>query len=384
MSDTTKDKKTLIECFTAVEDPRNKDTILHKLIDIIVIGVLSILCGGESFNDMETFGRAKEKWLRKFLELPFGIPSHDTFNAVFSRLNPNEFNECFMEWVNTLYERVSREIISIDGKTARRTKCKAKNLKAAHIVSAWPKKNKLALGQIKVDDKSNEITAIPELLKLLDIKGCIITIDAMGTQTKIAEQIVEGGADYVLALKENQETLHDEVKLYFEEEILTKKKKELQENGQYYKSLAKDHGRIEKREYYMTKDVSWITQINRWANLQAIGMEISERQINEEKSISTKFYIMSDIKSVNEFADAARGHWSVENSLHWCLDVGLREDESRARSDNAAINLNMARKIAINLLKKETTLKVGIKGKRLNCALDENYLEKVLKLGFQQ
>jgi predicted transposase YbfD/YdcC len=382
MSDIVKDKKTLIGCFSEVEDPRDKDSIRHNLIDIIVIGVLAIMCGAEGFNGMEEFGVAKEEWLRKFLELPFGIPSHDTFNTVFSRINPNEFNKCFMEWTSTLYEKVKRELISIDGKTCRRTKCKTKKLRAAHIVSAWANKNRLALGQIKVNDKSNEITAIPELLKLLDIEGCIVSIDSMGTQTKIVDLIVEGGGDYVICLKGNQETLHENVKTLFENEILTKSKKELESENMYCKSQAKDHGRIEKREYYMTKEISSLEQIERWNNLKAVGMVVSQREINDVKSVDVRYYIMSDIKDVKEFAYAARGHWAIENSLHWCLDMGLREDESRARRDNAAENLNMARKIAINLLKKETTSKVGIQNKRLKCGWNNLYLEKVLKNGF--
>ena len=244
-------KKTLVECFENLSDPRTRLDISHKLIDIITITILAIMCGANGFNEIETFGKSKKNWLKKFLELPNGIPSHDTFNRILSILNPVEFHSCFMEWVNTLYEKISKEIISIDGKTARRTK--DKNKKAIHVVSAWANKNKLVLGQIKVDDKSNEITAIPELLKLLDINGCIITIDAMGTQTEIAKTIVSGGGEYVLALKDNQKTLHDDVKLYFDEEVLSKPKKELTKNEIYYKTFEKDHGRIEKREYYMVK-----------------------------------------------------------------------------------------------------------------------------------
>ena len=218
MNEITKDKKTLAECFDGLEDPRKKE-VDHKFIDIMIITVLAVLCGANGFNEIEIFGKSKEKWLRTFLELNNGIPSHDTFNRVLSLINPKEFHNCFMDWVSTLYQKISREIVSLDGKTVRRTREKSNGKKPIHVVSAWANANKLVLGQIKVDEKSNEITAIPELLKLLDVKGCIITIDAMGTQTEIAKTIIESGAEYVLALKENQETLHNDVKLYFDEEI---------------------------------------------------------------------------------------------------------------------------------------------------------------------
>ena len=373
-------KKTLIESFKNLSDPRTSD-VDHKLIDIVVISILSILCGANGFNEMEAFGTSKEKWLRKYLELPHGIPSHDTFNRVLSALDPVEFHKCFMDWVSILYEKISKEIISVDGKTIRRTKEKAK--KAIHVVSAWANKNKLVLGQIKVNDKSNEITAIPELLKTLDINGCIITIDAMGTQTEIAKTIVDSGAEYVLALKKNQKKLHDDVKLHFNNEVLTKTKKELKQEGTYYRTLEKNHGRIEKREYYMVKDISCINNIDKWPNLAAIGMVINEIQENDKITCEKRFYIMSEIKNIQEFSESVRKHWGIETSLHWCLDVGFREDESRARKDNAAENLNIIRHISLNMLKKETSLKSGIAGKRLKCGWDESYMEKVLKVGFE-
>lgn len=383
MSNESKEKKTLTGTFDNLTDPRKPDDILHKLIDIVTITILAVMCGANGWNEIELFAKSKESWLRTFLELPNGIPSHDTFNRVFSSINSKEFHQCFMEWVSILCEKISREIIALDGKTARRTKGTSKNQKPIHVVSAWANTNKLVLGQLKVNEKSNEITAIPELLKLLDISGCIITIDAMGTQTEIAKTIIESGADYVLALKENQKTLHDDVDLFFKEEVLTKTKKELVKNEIYLKTLEKDHGRIEKREYYMVTNVTWLEQIEKWPNLTAIGMVVSERQEQEKTSIETRLYIMSKIKNVKEFSTAVRGHWGVENELHWCLDMGLREDESRARKDNAAENLNVIRHMTLNMLKKETSLKAGINGKRLKCGWDENYLKKVLSTGFQ-
>jgi len=383
MNENANTKKTLIGSFEQLSDPRDPNAVKHKLIDIIVIAILSTLCGSNGFNNCELFGLDKEQWLRKFLELPYGIPSHDTFNRVLSLLDPKEFHQCFQDWADTLYEKISREIVSVDGKTARRTKCKSTKQKAIHVVSAWANQNKLVLGQIKVNDKSNEITAIPELLKALDISGCIITIDAMGAQTEIAKTIVAAGAEYVLALKENQETLYNNVELYFNEEILTKTKKELKEKEVYHKTLEKDHGRIEKREYYMVKDVSWIDQIGRWEKLAAIGMVVCERTLQETTSVFTRFYIMSDIHNVQEFATAVREHWGIENGLHWCLDMGFREDESRARKDHSAENLNVIRHMCMGMLKKETTLKRGIEAKRLRCGWNEEYLEKVLMVGFE-
>jgi predicted transposase YbfD/YdcC len=374
-------KKTMLECFGEISDLRDTNDIKHKLIDIVVTTVLAVLCGANTWNDIEDFGKSKEEWLRKFLELPFGIPSHDTFNRVFSMLDPKEFHECFREWVSTLYEKIAREIISVDGKTVRRSK--SKNKSAIHVVSAWANKNKLVLGQIKVDEKSNEITAIPELLKALDINGCIVTIDAIGTQVDIVEEIVKSGAEYVLALKENQKNLHNDVKLYIEEEVLPKSKKELKENGIYYKTLEKNHGRIEKREYYFIRKVEWLDQFKRWPKLSAIGMVLSERQENDKTTIDSRLYITSDIKDVFEFASSVRGHWGVENELHWCLDVGLREDESRVRKDHSAENLNIIRHMTMNMLKKEKTLKRGIQGKRLKCSWDETYLGKVISCGFE-
>lgn len=375
-------KKTLIESFENIEDPREYN-ISHKLIDIILIAILAILCGADDFEEMETFGISKEKWLRKYLKLPYGIPSHDTFNRVLSALDSVEFHKCFMDWVSLLYEKISKEIISIDGKTIRRTKDKAKNLKAAHIVSAWANKNQMVLGQLKVDDKSNEITAIPELLKLLDIQGCIITIDAMGTQTNIAKTIVKGGAEYILPVKENQKTLHDELEAYFNDEIIPKSIKELLEDGIYHKTLEKNHGRIEKRQYYMSKDITCISNPDKWPNIKGIGMTINIVQENNKVSHKQKFYIMSDIENVYEFSKAVRSHWGVETSLHWCLDVGFREDESRARKDNVAENLNIIRHMTLNMLKKEKSVKSGIARKRLKCGWDESYMEKVLKAGFE-
>jgi predicted transposase YbfD/YdcC len=375
-------KKTLIESFTEIKDPRESN-ISHALIDIILIAILAVLCGADGFNEIEDFGKSKEKWLRKYLKLKNGIPSHDTFNNVLSALNPAEFHKCFMDWVTFLQEKVSKEIVSIDGKSIRRTKDNKNELKAVHIVSAWANKNQMVLGQLKVDEKSNEITAIPELIKILDIEGCIITIDAMGTQADIAESIIDNSAEYILPVKDNQKTLHNELEAYFNDEIIPKEKQELIDSGIYYKTSEKDHGRIEQRQYYISKDISCISKPDKWKNIKGIGMTINTIQNGTKLCHTQKFYIMSDIKNVYEFAKGVRSHWGIETSLHWCLDVGFREDESRARKDNAAENLNIIRHMTLNMLKKEKSAKSGIAGKRLKCGWDESYMEKVLKVSFE-
>lgn len=374
-------KKTMIECLGNVTDYRKGNGTEHKLIDIMCIAILAVICGADHWTEVEKFGEAKKEWLRTFLELPFGIPSHDTFGRVFAAIDPKEFHNAFIEWVQSLSEIIRGQVIAIDGKTARRSKDKANGKAALHVVSAWANDNRMVLGQLKVTDKSNEITAIPALLKMLDINGCIITIDAMGTQKDIAKEIIAGGADYLLALKKNHKTLHDDVELYFKEEILTQTKQELEKKGSYFKMLDNSHGRLEKREYYVHNDVSWMSQKGEWAGLKGIGLCISHRTEGEKTSVEYSYSLIS-IKNctAKQYGTSKRSHWGVENSLHWVLDMAFREDESRARKDHSGENLNVMRHMALNLLKQEKTLKVGIKSKRLNCGWDESYLLKVLEI----
>lgn len=374
-------EKTLIDCLGEIKDYRKGNGIDHKLTDILVIAVLTVLCGGDGWVDMQEFGKAKEEWLRKFLELPSGIPSHDTFGRVFATINPTEFHNAFMYWVSGMNDIIKGQVIAVDGKTVRRSKDIANGKSAIHVVSAWANENKMVLGQLKVDDKSNEITAIPELLKLLDISGCIITIDAMGTQKEIAKEIVKGEGDYVLALKKNHETLYNNVELYFKEEILTKSKAQLEKKNQYFKTYDKNHGRIEKREYYVCNDIDWLEDKDKWAGLSGIGLCVSERTINEKKTVEFSYAIYSvNNCTAEDFGKYKRGHWGIENSLHWVLDMAFREDESRARKDHCAENLNVLRHMTLNLLKNEKTCKRGIKVKRLKCGWDEPYLLKVLEV----
>jgi len=373
-------KKTLIECLESIKDFRSGNAIDHKLIDILAIAILGVLCGADGWTEIEDFGKSKLEWLKKFLELPNGIPSHDTFGRVFAAIDPKEFHNVFIEWVQNICEIIKDQVISIDGKTVRRSKDKSKGKAAIHVVSAWAAENQMVLGQIKVDEKTNEITAIPELLKLLDISGCIITIDAMGAQKDIAAEIIEGSGDYVLALKGNQGTLHADVELYFKDEILTQDKKELAKESMYFKTLDNSHGRFEKREYYICNDIDWLIQKADWKGLQGIGLCISERTEGEKTSIDYSYAIYS-IKdcTAEQFAKYKRGHWGIENSLHWVLDIAFREDESRARKDYSAENLNVIRHMTLNLLKQEKTCKRGIKTKRLKCGWDDSYLLKVLE-----
>lgn len=371
-------EKALIECLVKVKDPRAVNGLDHKLIDILVITILAVICGADTWVEIALFGNEKIEWFKKFLELKNGIPSHDTFGRVFAAINPTEFHNAFIDWINDIREIIPG-VVSIDGKTVRRTKDKENGKRAIHVVSAWANVNSLVLGQLKVDEKTNEITAIPELLKLLDVKNCIITIDAMGTQKDIAETIKDCGGDYILSLKENQKTLHDDVELYFQTEILTQEKGKLKKEEKYYKELDNSHGRIEKREYYVENQIDWLDQKEDWKGLQGIGLCVSEvtREGKTTVNYSYAIYSVANFTAEN-FGKAKRSHWGIENGLHWVLDIAFREDESRARKGNSAENLNIIRHMALNLLKQEKTLKVGIKAKRLRCGWNQDYLLKVL------
>ena len=372
--------KNIIEIMGQIPDPRRGNGIRHKLIDVIIIGILAILCGYDEYTEMELFGEMKKKWLSSFLELPHGIPSHDTFGDIFAAINPKALHKCFGEWVETIRERISGEIIALDGKSIRRSKDNVNGKRATHIVSAWASTNRLVLGQLACEEKSNEITAIPELLKLLEIKGCIVTIDAMGTQKDIAKSIVDAGADYVLSLKENQPTLLEDVSLYFEEEVMPQSKTTLQQSGQYTKSAEKSHGRYEVRECYTTQQVEWLEGAKDWAKLRGLGLIISSRQIVGEDAVSVtkQFFIFSANMDAAALLKAKRDHWGIENSLHWSLDMTFKEDQCRARVGTAAENLNVLRHMALGLLKNESSVKASINLKRKRCALSHKYLLKVI------
>lgn len=370
-------KKQLWDYFSGIRDPRVERTRRHKLADIIFIAVCATICGADDWVEIEEFGEAKKDWLKRFLELPNGIPSHDTFGRVFSMIDPKEFNRCFMEMISDIFEVIGGENISIDGKTIRHSYESGKS--PIHMVSAWAGQNQMVLAQIKTEEKSNEITAIPKLLQLLEIQGCSVTIDAMGCQKKIAEDILKKKADYVLALKGNQGNLYDDVTLFFE----TAKKTDFKEvKHQYISTRDKGHGRIETRKYWITDEVDALNKKHQWPGLNSIGMVESTRQIKDKITTETRWYISSFPAYVTRFSTAVRGHWAIENSLHWCLDIAFREDDSRVRKDHSPENLAVLRHIAINLLKNEKTSKIGIKAKRGKAGWNNTYLEKILANAF--
>ena len=363
-----------IEHFSDIEDPRSHINQKHLFIDILFITICAGICGAKGWNDVEEFGKSRKKWLKKFLELPHGIPSHDTFRTVFLFLDTKKFMECFGNWVSCIVKKVEGEIISIDGKTSKRSY--SENKKPLHMVSAWANKNSLVLTQVKVDEKSNEITAIPKILRSLEIKGCLITIDAMGCQKEIAKQIKNQGGDYILSLKGNHSKLHEEVKEYIDTCIETNFDEVPHEK---HKTNEKDHGRIETRQYYLISDLNWLENKKCWMGLNSIGVVVSKRKIGDKTSEERRLYITSLESNVKKFAQGVRGHWGVENNLHWQLDITFNDDQCRKRAEKSAENCAVVRHIVLNMLKKETSYKGSISRKQFKAALDANYLEKVLE-----
>lgn len=353
--------------FWGMKDPRIDRRKVHKMEDLIFISIACVLCGGESWYDMELYCKLKYDWLKTILELPGGIPSHDTFNRFFSALDPKEFESCFIKWTNSIMERTDGEVISIDGKTMRGTRGIDKS--AVHIVSAWADTNELVLGQIKTDQKSNEITAIPELLNVLLIENCIITIDAMGCQKNIAEQIINQKGDYVLAVKGNHGNLLHDIEDSFK---LLKSESTTEE-------LDMGHGRVETRKCSVITDFQLVENSQDWIGLTAIARIESVRYFKATKKTEsdTRYYIcsISESKKINQ---AVRSHWGVENKLHWTLDMTFHEDYQRARTKNAAQNLSMLNKICLNILKNDS-LKASIKGKRKAAGWENSYLLKLIK-----
>jgi predicted transposase YbfD/YdcC len=369
------------EHFGKVNDPRKDRTKDHKLIDIIVIAICAVICGAEGWVDIELFGNSKLDWLATFLELPNGIPSHDTFGRVFSLVDAQQFQLAFYEWVLAVNEIVQGQIINIDGKCLRGSDDKQLGKRAIYMVSAWAEANELVLGQRKVDEKSNEITAIPELLKLLDVSGCIVTIDAMGTQTNIAKTIREANADYILSVKENQGHLFEDISVLFAVDQVQNFK---YASFEYKKTVNKGHGRIEVRECWSTSNPEYLRLIRgleNWAGLQSIIMIVCTRIIGNQETQYVRYYISSLLSNAERILQAVRKHWSIENKLHWVLDVALNEDRSRVRKDQAPENFALLRHIALNLLKHEKTAKGGIHAKQFQAALKEDYLLKILASG---
>ena len=364
--------------FSGLEDPRVDRTKLHKLLDIVVIAICAVICGADGWVEVEAFGHAKHKWVKTFLELPNGIPSHDTFGRVFGVLDPDQFQSCFLSWITAVSQVTQGQVIAIDGKTLRRSHDKALGKRAIVMVSAWATANRLVLGQVKVDDKSNEITAIPELLQALDISGCILSIDATGCQKEIAADTVGQDADYVLALKENQGRLYEDVVLLFDDLEAS------QFSAYEYDhelTVNKDHGRIEIRQCWTIADpevLSHLRNAGEWEKLTTVAKVQAERHIGTEKTIEDRYYLSSLEGNAQRLLDATRTHWQIENGLHWVLDIAFREDECRIRKEHGAENFATLRHIALNLLKQEKTAKMGVKAKRLRAGWDEDYLLKVL------
>ena len=364
--------------FSKVTDPRKDRTKDHKLIDIISIAICAVICGAEGWTDIENFGNRKRHWLETFLELPNGIPSHDTFGRVFSMIKAEQFQLAFYGWVWAVNDIIQGQIVNIDGKCLRGSDDQKLGKRAIYMVSAWAEANEIVLGQRKVNEKSNEITAIPELLKLLAVSGCIVTIDAMGTQTNIAKTIREAKADYVLSVKENQGHLFEDISVLFAVDQANDFKYAAFE---YKKTVNKGHGRIEIRECWSTSNPAYLNLIRgveNWAGLQSIAMVICTCIIGDKVTKDVRYYISSLLSNAERILHAVRKHWSIENKLHWVLDVALHEDHSRVRKDQALENLVVLRHIALNLLKQEKTAKGGIHAKQLQAAWNEDYLLKVL------
>lgn len=365
------------EHFSEIQDPRLERSRLHKLIDILVIAICAVICGADTWEDVEAFGKAKQSWFAGFLELPNGIPSHDTFNRVFNRLDPEQFQRCFMQWISAVSELIQGQVIAIDGKLLRRSHDRGIGKAAIDMVSAWANSNHLVLGQIKVDDKSNEITAIPQLLKALEISGCIVTIDAIGCQTEIAETIIEREADYVLSLKENQGRLYEDVKLLFDDLESSDYRAYTYD---YTRTVDKGHGRLEIRECWTISDPEVLRHLRgfvNWSNLCTVSRIRAQRRIGNETNSEDRYHIAS-VCGAKRILSTVRFHWGIENQLHWVLDIAFDEDHHRLRKEHGPENFALLRHIALNLLKQEQSLKRSIKGKRLVAGWNEDYLLKVL------
>ncbi len=368
-----------LDYFEVLDEPRkeNHSNFRHKLSDILAITILGCICGADNWVEINNFAKSKEDWLRNFLELPHGIPSHDTLGRLFASLDSSRFEECFVSWVSSLSGIFDeREIIAIDGKTSRRSHNRKKGVDPLHMVSAWAVENGLVLGQVSTDKKSNEIEAIPRLLNMLDVKNAIITIDAMGCQRAIAEHIIEAKADYILNLKDNQPTLAEDVRKIFE--IAEKTQYKNMHNIRKIEKI-KDHGRIENRKYTLitTKD-NWAFD-SRWAGLRSIAMVEVKRTINHETTTSKRYFLTSlNYKNIDDFMRGVRNHWRVEINLHWSLDVSFADDLNRTRTKNAPENLSIIKRIALNLISREKSAKVGVTAKRKKAGWDEKYLQKII------
>jgi predicted transposase YbfD/YdcC len=377
MADTV--NASIVEHFQILEDPRIERTKKHLLLDILVIALCTLLTGGEGFQDMELFGKSKRAWLQTFLALPHGIPSHDTFGRVFARLNPQCFQQCFLSWTRAVARLTQGSLISLDGKTVKASFDRATASSPLHMLSAWCSENGgLVIGQTKTDSKSNEITAIPDLLQLLAIKGCIVTIDAMGCQTAIAAQIRDQGGDYLLALKSNHKKAYTAVKQYFHHHIEHQLAWRTAEN--FFDAFDDSHGRTVRRRVWTITDLTALPELSKWPDLQAVIVVETIRAAYQGAAVTSDYriYIASLIRSATVFVTMIRQHWDIENKLHWSLDVTFNEDRCRIRKDHAPENVVALRHVALNLLRQVQSRPISLRQKRLLCSLDENYLLTVL------
>jgi len=367
--------------FGDLPDPRVERCKHHTLLDIVTIAICAVISNADGWTDIEAYGRAKEPWLRQFLELPAGIPSHDTFARVFAKLNPTAFQACFVRWVDAIRDKLPGDVVAIDGKTSRRTRDTTIDLSPLHILSAWSTDNHLVLGQVRVNEQSNEITAIPLLLDMLDLKGCLVTIDALGCQTAIADKIVAQEADYLLACKGNQERMHMDVEHLFTELFSAERSPSLLD---YVKTTNEGHGRGEVREIWSTAQLDTLGDRERWTKLQSVAMVRSERTIAGKTTTETRFYLSSALSDAERLAHAIRSHWGIKNQVHWVLDVVFAEDLSRLRIDHSAHNMAIIRHIVLNMLRQEPSLKTSLRQKRLRAGWDDTYALKVLHVDLGQ
>ena len=363
--------RSLVEIVGDIEDPRRGNAIRHNLVEVLTIALLAAICDYTRFTEMELFGQEREEWLRSFLALENGIPSHDTFGDIFAAIDPEQMRLCLIEWTESIREKIQGEVVAVDGKTIRGSKCDTEGKRAIHVVSAWAAENGLVLGELATDEKSNEITAIPKLLRMLKLNGCIVTIDAMGTQKEVTSVIRECGADYLLPVKENHPSLLEDISLYFSTE---------KEACDYAKTVEKSHGRYEKRECLVTEEIAWLHGREKWCDLSGIAMIRSAVQrVGSAQSEQTVHYLLFSKHGMTaaDVLRVKRRHWSIENSLHWVLDVDFGEDSMRMRLGNAAENMNILRHLALNLLNAESSFKGSLNLKRKKCALSPSYLLKV-------
>lgn len=362
--------------FQQLDDPRGPSR-WHRLDDMLIIAILAVLCGASGWTEVQQFAQSKRKWLATFLTLPHGIPSHDTFGRLFAALDPMQLEQCFLNWTASLARHSRGKLVAIDGKTIRRSFDRASGRAAIHMISAFAECNRLVLGQLAVDDKSNEITALPRLLKLLDLEGATVTVDAMHCQKDTAQAIRDAKADYLMQVKANQKSLHEDVKLFFDEAI----EHRWQHTGHaFHETIEKDHGRIETRRCWSTWEIDWLKQRVDWPGLASIVCVEAERQIAGKVSRERRYYLSSLAgRDAAAVLTAIRGHWSIENRLHWCLDVCFGEDQSRLRQGHAAENFSRLNRLSMNLLRQDRTIKVGLQAKRKRAGWDHDYLLHLIR-----